>query len=222
MSLTREQLINLLHLPLPELSPPGFAVEQLSGLRTLPLFCEHLKLIYGLPALEPLADRPAREAVEALLLAARILSSVGGVATRTRDLTLTDSLAAARLVLNGRMPSSEANPVVLELLSAEKIWMHYAEMGGQPEESVRCGAGLVRALWEFADQLRQSPETSAGALLHGNGWASPAAAKILRKLTLGAAVAAVPEGGLMRGFRPSAAHSGRRPAARRAAQGGRG
>ncbi|MCP4548371.1 MAG: hypothetical protein GY835_18070, partial [bacterium] len=49
MPLTREQLINLLHLPLPELSPPGLAPEQLSGLRTLPLFCEHLKLIYGLP-----------------------------------------------------------------------------------------------------------------------------------------------------------------------------
>ncbi|MCP4679528.1 MAG: hypothetical protein GY854_29370, partial [Deltaproteobacteria bacterium] len=59
-----------------------------------------------------------------------------------------------------------------------------AMRAGKSEEVLLCVAGMVLELWEFADQLRQSPETSAGALLHGNGWASPAAAKILRKLTL--------------------------------------
>ncbi|MCP4661766.1 MAG: hypothetical protein GY856_40710 [bacterium] len=164
MPLTREQLINLLHLPLPELSPPGFDAEQLSGLRTLPSFCEHLKLIFGLRALEPLAERPAWERVEALLLAARILSSVGGVVTRTQTPTLTDSLAAATLALNDLLPVSEEKPVVLQLLCPEMILILHAQMDAQPEESVRCAAGLVRALWEFAVALRRSPGKGAVAL----------------------------------------------------------
>jgi len=193
MPLTREQLINLLHLPLPELSPPGLAAEQLSGLRTLPLFCEHLKLIYGLPALEPLAARPAGETVEALLLAVRIISSVGAVATLNPELTLTDALTAATLVLNGRRPSSEANPVVWKLLSVEKIWLYAAEMDGQPEESVRCAAGLVFALWSFADALRRSPDKGAVAIFHEGVWPRPATAALLRNLRLDGAVGELAE-----------------------------
>ncbi len=41
-----DQVGALLFAPLPELCPPGLALEQLDGLRSLPLFCGHLKLIY--------------------------------------------------------------------------------------------------------------------------------------------------------------------------------
>ncbi|MCP4656396.1 MAG: hypothetical protein GY856_13365, partial [bacterium] len=190
-----------------------------------------LKLIYAFKALEPLAERPPDAAYRTLHLTAEILAALGHYAAR-RPVSLTAfRLAAALTVIDLRnpygSPLEEAEifltPQVLHLEGEALMPMRRAMRAGKSEEILRCAAGMVLELWEFADQLRQSPEPSAGALLHANGWASPATAKILRKLTLGAAVTAVvPDGGLMRAFRPPAAHSRRRRPARRAATRGRG
>ncbi|MCP4549202.1 MAG: hypothetical protein GY835_22340, partial [bacterium] len=42
------------------------------------------------------------------------------------------------------------------------IWQ--ARRAGKSEELLLCAAGMVLELWEFVDQLRQSPETRPGAL----------------------------------------------------------
>ncbi|MCP4546568.1 MAG: hypothetical protein GY835_08905 [bacterium] len=201
MASAKRQVTNLLFAPLPELNPPGFDPSRLAGLRALPGSCNELKLIYGLRALEPLAERPATAHVEALLLAVRILSAVGVVVSRIPTLTLTDCRFAASLALNRLRPGNEEtptvqadllrNPGVLQLLSAEMIWIHDAEIVGQSEEIVRCAAGMVLELWEFADQLRRCPGKCAGEMIHESGWANAATAKILRKLALGSAVVGV-------------------------------
>jgi len=201
MTMPREQLVNLLHLPLPELTPPGFDAGELAGLRSLPCFCAQLKMIYGLRALAPLAERPASATVGALLLGSRLLSSVGRYVARNPTVTLTGLHTAAALTLidlqpgNQEPPGEEAelfqSPGVVLLEAAEMAQLRRARGAGQSAESVVAAAGLILELWDFAYALRRSPGKSAGALIHERGWASPATAAILRKLALGAAVGEV-------------------------------
>ena len=203
MTMPREQLVNLLHRPLPELTPPGFNAGELAGLRSLPCFCAQLKMIYGLRALAPLAERPASATVDALLLGARLLSSVGGFVSRnpTGTVTLTGLRFAAALTLIDLQPGNEEppgedaelfqSPGVVLLEAAEMAQLRRARGAGQSAESVVAAAGLLLELWDFADALRRSPGKSAGALIHERGWASPATTAILRKLELGAALGEV-------------------------------
>ncbi len=232
----RDRVRALLFAPLPELNPPGFSSEQLAGLRELPSFCEHLKLIFGLRALEPLAEGPPTATVATLTLAADLLSAVGSFAARNPNVTLGCFRDAATLTLihlcprKEEPPGEEAQllpaPETLLLEAAELALLRRARSAGTSEESLGCAAGMLVALWELADHLRQSPGASPGELIRANGWKSPSSEKILVKLVLGCAVGELASDGrglgLLRAFRSPAARRGRRRSGRRSAKGGRG
>lgn len=202
LSIPGQQLTNLLFARLPELNPPGFSSEQHAGIRSLPAFCNHLKLIYGLRALEPLADGPPAATVGALSLSAELLAIIGGFVATNPDVNLTvlrDAAAHTVIHLRPRREESgqdaEAPPrETLLLEAAELALLRRARSAGRGEEKVCCAARMILLLWEFAEQLLQSPGENAGALIHENGWANPATKKILFKLALGCAVGEVVSG----------------------------
>ncbi len=193
MSMIRVYVADLLHTPLPDLSPPRFDAWKLTA--PLPRFCDHLKLIYGLQALEPLAKRPETENFEALLYAVHILGSFGLVVSRVPDPRLSVFISASTLALNGLPPENEQPPVYQtdlirrpdyfsQLLLAEWRCLHYAKSIGYSDEIVRCVAGLILAVWEFADELQRSPGKGAVALFREKYWSKPTTAAILRNLQL--------------------------------------
>ncbi|MCP4657670.1 MAG: hypothetical protein GY856_19870, partial [bacterium] len=77
MTIPQREVASLLFAPLPELNPPGFDLNQLNGLRSLPAVGSELKLIYGLRALQPLAEHGADAIAAALTLVTEILSAFG-------------------------------------------------------------------------------------------------------------------------------------------------
>ncbi|MCP4571763.1 MAG: hypothetical protein GY838_05370 [bacterium] len=168
MSMIRVHVADLLHTPLPDLNPLGFDAGQMHCMQSLPRFCDHLKLIYGLKALELLAERSESENLEALVFAARILASAGAVVSLVPDAPLTVFIDTATLALNGLPPANEQPPVAQtdltrrpdyfsQLLWAEWRWLHYGKKFGHSAEVVRCTAGLILALWEFAPAPRRGP-----------------------------------------------------------------
>ncbi len=167
-------------------------------------------------ALEPLADhRPA-----ALTLVNEILTALGRFLAENSNASLTAlRCAAAATLMNLRPPDEPRPPDDAELLNTLRL-------EAPAMVPLRRAARMILELWEFADQLRQSPETSPGELIHVNGWGSPATEKILCKLALGCAFGELVSDGrggvVMRAFRAPAAHRGRRRSGRRAAKGGRG
>ncbi len=191
MSMIRVYVADLLHTPLPDLSPPGFIAWKL--LSRLPRFCDDLKLVYGLQALEPLAERPERENFETLLLAVHTLGAVAVAVSRVPDPPLSVFIDAATLALNGLPPEDEQPPVdqtdligrpdyFSKLLTAEWDWLHGSK--SYSEEIVRCTARLILAVWEFADELQRSPGKGAVALFREKYWPKPTTAAILRNLQL--------------------------------------
>lgn len=220
----RDQVRALLFAPLPELDPSGFSPVQVAGLRALPTFCAQLKLIFGLRALEPLAERPPTATVDALSLTVELLAAVGSCIARNPDISMGSLLDAAILARGHLRPQPDEpgeaaqillSPATLLLEAAELFPLRRARSAGTSDEVLDGAADLLIALWQFADQLRQSPGASPGELIHANGWASPATAKILFKLALGCAVGElVSEGrgrGVVRTLRASAAHHTCRP-----------
>ncbi len=195
MSMIRVYVAYLLHTPLPDLSPPGFINEQLHGLQSLPRFCAHLKLLYGLRALEPLAKRPASETLEAIVFAARILSTVGAAVSHVPDPPLTYFIDAATLALNELLPENERTPVANAdlirtpgyfslLLAAEMRCLHAAKNNGHSDEIIRCAADLILAVWKLADEQRRTPGKGVVALFREKYWSAPTTEPILRNLQL--------------------------------------
>ncbi|MCP4545772.1 MAG: hypothetical protein GY835_04815 [bacterium] len=194
MPLTREQLINLLHLPLPELSPPVFAAEHLYGLRSLTLLCRHIKLIYGLRALQPLAEHGPAAIVAALTLVTEILSAFGAFLSSNPETSLRDLRAAAVSILLDLRPGHEPvpdadlepfrSPQVVLLEAAEMAQLRRARSAGTSEEIVRGAALMVNEIWELAAELGRSPAGRACELINVRCWGSPATTKVLRVLGL--------------------------------------
>jgi len=196
MSMIRVYVADLLHTPLPDLSPPAFDGAQLHGLQRLPRFCAHLKLLYGLQALEPLAERPESETLEALLFAARILSKVGAVVAGDTDPPLTDFIDAATLALNGLLPEDEKTPFdqadlirrpdyFSRLVTAESSCLEAAKSIGHSEEVIRGAADLILAVWKFADEHQRTPGQGVVAFFREKYWSAPTTTEaILRNLQL--------------------------------------
>jgi len=231
-----DQVGALLYASLPELNPPGFNPDQLAGLRALPSFCDQLKLIFALPALEPLAERPPVAALRTLTLTAELLAAVGRCVDRNPDVTLSSLRAAATLTQIHLRPRQDQPPgeeaelllarEIVLLEAAELALLRRARSAGTSEEILGCAAGMLVALWDLADQLRQTPGARPEELARASGCASPATEKILCKLALGCAVGELasvgPDGGVVRAFRSPAARRGLRRSGRRGARAGGG
>jgi len=169
-----EELLHLLHSPLTELSPPGFGPSQLEGLRGLPELSKKLRLIHAVKALEPLVDQGPSAAGDALILASEILSALGRFLAKNRDVSLSALRFAAALTvidlhsLPGPTPEDEAEifltPEVLFLEGAAMMPLWRARSAGKSEKILRCAARMILHLWDYADQLRRSPEGG-----HGHG-----------------------------------------------------
>ncbi len=194
MPLTREQLINLLHLPLPELRPTGFDADQRAGLRSLHLLCRHLKLIYGLRALQLLAEHGPAAIATALTLVTEILSAFGTFLSSNPETSFRDLRAAAVSTLLDLRPGHEPipdadlepfrSPRVVLLEAAEMAQLRRAMSAGTSEEIVHGAGRMVHELWELADELQRSPAGRAWELINVRCWGSPATTKVLRVLGL--------------------------------------
>ncbi len=190
----RDQVRALLFAPLPELNPPGFRPDQLAGLRALPAFCGQLKLVFGLRALEPLANSPPAAILEALTLTAELLAAVGRYVARSSDEVPLRSLRDAAILTRIHLRARPDAPRTEEPLARETLFLEAAELAllrrarsaGTSEVLLGCAAGMLVALWQLADQLRQSPGADPGELNRANG--TPAAPqKILFMLAVGCA-----------------------------------
>ncbi len=192
--MTREELNKMLHLPLPELRPAGFDAEQRAGLRSLTLLCRHLKLIYGLRALQPLAEHGPAAIVAALTLVTEILSAFGTFLSSNPETSLRDLRAAAVSTLLDLRPGHEPvpdpdiepfrSPQVVLMEAAEMALLRRAMSAGTSEEIVRGAARMVHELWELAEDLQRSSAGCACELINARCWDSPATTKVLRVLGL--------------------------------------
>ncbi len=177
-----------------DLNPPGLDPNQLHGMRSLRTVGRELKLIYGLRALQPLAEHGPVAIATALTLVTEILSALGTFLSRNPDTTLADLRAAAVSTLldlrRGHEPVPDADvepfrsPQVVFLEAAEMAQLRRARSTGTSEEIVHGAARMVHELWEFADELGRSPAGRACELIHVRCWGSPATTKVLRVLGL--------------------------------------
>ncbi|MCP4550389.1 MAG: hypothetical protein GY835_28350, partial [bacterium] len=167
MAIKEEQGTSLLSTPLRDLDTPDPESNQLHGLwARLPVGSE-LKLIYGLRALEPLAEHGQAAIGAALTLGTEILSALGTFLSRNPDTTLADLRAAAVSTLLDLRPGHEPvpdadvepfrSPQVVLLEAAEMAQLRRARSAGTSEEIVHGAARMVHELWEFADELGRSP-----------------------------------------------------------------
>ncbi len=176
MSMIRVYVADLLHTPLPDLSPPAFDGGQLHGLQKLPRFCAHLKLIYGLKALEPLAERPESENLEAIVFAARTPPSISIDASRqamTRD-QVRDLLFAPLPELNppGFRPDQLEGlralpPFCRRLKPAFGLWALEPLADGPPSpifDALTLSAELLAAIGGYLARRKPAGEVSLRSL----------------------------------------------------------
>ncbi len=190
----RGHFANLLFATIPALNTPDMVPNQLHGLRSWSAVGSELKLIYGLRALEPLAEHGPAAIATALTLVTEILSAFGAFLSRNPDTSLADLRAAAVSTLLDLRPGHEPvpdadvepfrSPQVVFLEAAEMAQLRRARSAGTSEEIVRGAARMVHELWEFADELGRSPAGRAWELIHVRCWGSPATTKVLRVLGL--------------------------------------
>ncbi|MCP4548718.1 MAG: hypothetical protein GY835_19850, partial [bacterium] len=131
LRLPERQFFEILFAPIPELNtPPNLDPNQIHGLRALRAVGREIKLIYGLRALEPLAEHGPAAIATALTLVTEILSVLGAFLSRNPDTSLADLRAAAVSTLLDLRPGHEPVPDadVEPFRSPQVVFLEAAEM----------------------------------------------------------------------------------------------